>query len=105
LESSLVNLVGAFQGVLEAMLGKLANAVNARRRKNAFQNLSLSSGPWRQETGKGYEDLVLQDIPEHQSRVFQQRHLLAHREGKVNQGIHRRYLKQSICGRTAAGYP
>jgi hypothetical protein len=85
LESSLVKLVGAFQRVSEAMFGKLANAGNVKRGKNAFQSLSLSSALWKQETGKGYEDLVSPDVLERLSRVFQQRHLLAHREGIVDQ--------------------
>lgn len=85
LENGLVKLVASFQRLAEAVFLALPNASSFPVRRNLFQNLMDSSQRWRDATGKGYEDLM--DAGElRELRVyFQQRHLLAHREGMVDQ--------------------
>lgn len=85
LENGLVKLVASFQRFAEATFQALPNASTIRVRKNLFQNLSESSTVWRTATGKGYEDLLNATDFASLSLFFQQRHLLAHREGLVDQ--------------------
>lgn len=49
------------------------------------QNVNESTAPWRAATGKGYEDLLDASDMAALAVYFQQRHLLAHREGMVDQ--------------------
>lgn len=85
LENNMVRVVGAFQAATEALFDCLPNGNNIPRRRNAFQSLIEGSTLWQQATGKGYDDLVsAADISE-LSKYFQQRHLLAHCEGIVDQ--------------------
>jgi hypothetical protein len=85
LENGLVKLVASFQRYAEATFHSLPSAGTFRIRKNLFQNLGESSTLWRSATGKGYEDFL--DPPDLDALkvFFQQRHLLAHREGIVDQ--------------------
>ena len=85
LENGLVKLVASFQRYAEAMFHRLPNASNFKVRKNLFQNLGEASTLWRSATGKGYEDLLDPSDLAALSVFFQQRHLLAHREGIVDQ--------------------
>lgn len=85
LENGLVKLVASFQRYAEAVFLALPNASSFAVRKNLFQNLADSSQRWRDATGKGYEDLVTADEMRELRMCFQQRHLLAHREGMVDQ--------------------
>jgi len=85
LENGLVKLVASFQRFAEATFHKLPTAGNFKVRKNLFQNLNESSALWRSSTGKGYEDLIDASEMSELSVFFQQRHLLAHREGIVDQ--------------------
>ena len=72
------------QIVAEVIFQTLPNASTVRIRKNLFQNLSESSAVWRTATGKGYDDLLGASDLEALGVLFQQRHLLAHREGLVD---------------------
>jgi hypothetical protein len=85
LENGLVKLVASFQRYAEATFQSLPNAGSFTVRKNLFQNLNESSTLWRSATGKAYEDFL--DPPDLDTLkvFFQQRHLLAHREGIVDQ--------------------
>lgn len=85
LENSIGRLVGAFQRVAEALFDRSPAATTMRRRRNVFQNLTEGSALWRAATGKGYEDLLTPAEMADLLRLFQQRHLLAHREGIVDQ--------------------
>jgi len=84
LENSMGRLVGAFQRLAEVLYDRTPAATTTRRR-NVFQNLTEGSALWRAATGKGYEDLLTPVEMAALSRLFQQRHLLAHREGIVDQ--------------------
>ena len=85
LEDGLVKIVASFQRYAEARFAALPNASSFKVRKNVFQNLGDSNELWRKATGKGYEDhLVPSDLAE-LVVFFQQRHLLSHKEGIVDQ--------------------
>ncbi len=85
LEDNLGRLIGAFQYLAEAMFDKLPNAQNFKRRKNIFQNLSESSELWEKATGKGYKHMLSPTELAELECFFQKRHLLAHRNGIVDQ--------------------
>jgi hypothetical protein len=85
LENSMVRIVGAFQRTAEGLFDRLPSGGIIPRRRNAFQSLAEGSTLWRQATGKGYDDLLSAAEISDLSRFFQQRHLLAHREGMVDQ--------------------
>jgi uncharacterized Zn finger protein (UPF0148 family) len=85
LESSMGRMVGAFQRIAEALFDRTPAATTMRRRKNVFQSLTEGSALWRAATGKGYEDLLTPAEMADLLRLFQQRHLLAHCEGIVDQ--------------------
>lgn len=85
LENSMGRLVGAFQRIAEALFDRSPAATTIRRRRNVFQNLNEGSALWRAVTGKGYEDLLTPPQMADLLRLFQQRHLLAHCEGIVDQ--------------------
>jgi uncharacterized Zn finger protein (UPF0148 family) len=85
LENSMGRIVGAFQRVVETLFDRRPGAASLQRRKNIFQNLAESSALWRIATGKGYEDFLTSIEMADLLRVIQQRHLLAHREGIVDQ--------------------
>lgn len=85
LENGLVKLVASFQRFAEAAFQLLPNASTFNARKNLFQNLNESTVLWRNTTGKGYEDFLAPSEIAALILFFQQRHLLAHREGIVDQ--------------------
>lgn len=85
LENSMGRMVGAFQRIAEALFDRTPTSATTRRRKNTFQNLAEGSALWRTATGKGYEDFLTSVEMADLLRLFQQRHLLAHCEGIVDQ--------------------
>ena len=89
LESSLQDLVTAFQRYSEARYICQSSGVHARR--NAFQNLDEGDALWCAVTGHRYRDYVEARELATLSRMFQQRHLLSHTQGIVDE----RYLAQS----------
>lgn len=84
-ENGLVKLVSSFQHYVEACFTDLANASQFTVRRNLFQNLVESDTIWRDATGTGYTDIL--DVAEYRSLAmyFQQRHILAHQDGIVDQ--------------------
>lgn len=84
-EQSLQRLVSAFQRFAEATFAQLPNAANFRPRRNLFQNLAESSDLWDRALGRRYEQMLTAEEMVALQRLFQQRHLLAHREGIVDQ--------------------
>jgi hypothetical protein len=89
IENSIVQSVTAFQRFAEAMWSQVPNASPARR--NVFQNLAEGSALWQSAVGKGYDNHLTPSEHAALVRYFQQRHLLAHREGLVDED----YLKRS----------
>lgn len=82
IENGLQNAVTAFQRMAEALYERLPSPPKARR--NAFQNLGEGSTLWQAATGHGYSDHVAAADLDRLGKIFQQRHLLAHRQGLVD---------------------
>lgn len=85
LEDSLLRLVGAFQYFAEYLFNQRPSAASIKQRKNVFQNLAESSVLWKTLTGKRYEDLLSASEFTDLEQLFQKRHLIAHRNGIVDQ--------------------
>jgi hypothetical protein len=85
LENGLVKLVASFQRFAEATFHALPNSSTFQVRKNLFQNLNESTTLWRNSTGRGFDDFLTSAELGELHRFFQQRHLLAHREGIIDQ--------------------
>jgi uncharacterized Zn finger protein (UPF0148 family) len=85
LEDSLLRLVGAFQYFADYSFNQKPGSASIKQRKNVFQNLTESSALWKTLTGKGYENLLSTPDFADLERLFQKRHLIAHRNGIVDQ--------------------
>ena len=83
LEHAVQNAVTAFQKYAEALYLHLVPSENPRR--NAFQSLLAGSELWREHTGREYSDYLSADEMTSLTLAFQQRHLLAHTQGIVDQ--------------------
>ncbi|MGU1000670.1 hypothetical protein ACSERN_11450 [Pseudomonas aeruginosa] len=81
-ESALQNAVTAFQRVAEALHARIAPTAKVRR--NAFQNLTEGSVLWAAATGDGYDKHLTGVEMQQLATAFQQRHLLAHTQGIVD---------------------
>ncbi|MBA7535445.1 hypothetical protein ES705_27701 [subsurface metagenome] len=84
-ENGLVKLVSSFQRYAEACFHKLPNASQFNVRRNLFQNLRESDAIWRDATSTGYTDILSAAEYKALSMYFQQRHLLVHQDGLVDQ--------------------
>lgn len=86
-ENSLQNGVTAFQRYAEALYDelRLQDPSLPRPRRNVFQNLAAGSEVWRAATGSGFDDYLSTTHLRDLNRFFQQRHLLAHRQGLVDE--------------------
>ena len=84
IENGLQNTVTAFQRYAEALYFQMEPQSNPRR--NSFQSLSRGSALWCAATGKHYSDFMSAAEISTLKRAFQQRHLLAHTQGIVDQG-------------------
>ena len=80
-EGSLQILVAAFQRYLDRLYEDHTGNIPP---KNAFQRLTQGSELWKAETGQTYENLIGTTELARLTRYFQQRHLLAHRQGVVD---------------------
>lgn len=89
IESSVPDLVVAFQRLCECVYPSLPNAKPLKR--NVFQRLTEGSNLWKQATGEGYEDWLIDTELDEIRICFQQRHLLQHQDGIVDDD----YLKKS----------
>ncbi|MNM74056.1 hypothetical protein D3C81_858060 [compost metagenome] len=72
----------AFQRIAEALHARIAPA--AKTRRNAFQNLAEGSAHWAAAIGGGYDKHLTAVEMEKLTTSFQQRHLLAHTQGVVD---------------------
>ena len=84
LEENMGKLVGTFQRFAEATFEALTVAGSIHPRRNVFQNLLESSDLWEQAIGIRYEDMISMHDWQAIQRYFQQRHLLAHKDGLVD---------------------
>jgi uncharacterized Zn finger protein (UPF0148 family) len=83
IESSLSDGVTAFQRLSEELYGKMPG--NPPAPFNVFQRIDDSSALWKHACGKSYEDWLTSSDLVDLKLLFQKRHLLAHREGIVDQ--------------------
>lgn len=83
IENGLQNAITAFQRYAEALYATRFPSLPAPRR-NAFQNLAEGNALWQATSGKQYSDFLTPTELSALSRYFQQRHLLAHRQGLVD---------------------
>lgn len=82
--------------VAEALFGA---ASDKPIKRNTFQSIERGSLLWRKATGTGYADYLADDEMRELRLFFQQRHLLAHTQGIVDQN----YLARSGDRRYALG--
>lgn len=90
LEDNMGKLVAAFQRFAEASFDALPNAGDFSPRRNVFQNLTESSSVWEQAIGVRYESMLASGEWNDLQRYFQQRHILAHKDGIVDDGYLRK---------------
>lgn len=83
IESSLLDIVVAFQRFCEVTFLQKCPGVSATF--NAFQKLDAGSEYWRNNLGEGYEDWLTEEQLSKLKIYFQQRHLLSHSEGFIDQ--------------------
>ena len=83
LESSIPDLVVAFQRLCECVYPQLAPAKPLK--KNVFQRLADGSDLWKELVGKGYSDWITEEQYSKLKKCFQQRHLLQHQDGIIDQ--------------------
>ncbi len=84
-EECMGKLVATFQRFAEATFDALPNRASFTPRRNLFQNLADSSDLWEQAIGVGYETMLEPREWDDLKRFFQQRHLLAHKDGIVDE--------------------
>ncbi|MHB1871976.1 MAG: hypothetical protein ACYCT1_14145 [Steroidobacteraceae bacterium] len=82
IENGLQNVVTTFQRYAEALYAR--HPSQPRPRRNAFQNLAEGSELWHAATSKSYGDYLDSHEFASLTRLFQQRHLLAHTQGLVD---------------------
>lgn len=85
LEGGLSDLVTAFQHLAEVIFPRLPSAAGVRLRRNVFQNLVDGSAVWGSGGGRVFAAILGSHEMADLERLFQQRHLLEHREGFVDQ--------------------
>jgi len=83
IESSISDLVVAFQRVCECVYPQIDGAKPIK--KNVFQRLNDGNTLWEELTGEGYHDWITPAQYKQLVICFQQRHLLQHQDGIVDQ--------------------
>lgn len=83
LESSISDLVVALQRLGECIYPTLSGATPLNR--NEFQRLDDGNSRWKSICGKGYTDWLTTEEYLTLKRCFQQRHILQHKDGVVDQ--------------------
>ena len=83
IEHGLQSAVTAFQRYAEALYSQLVAAPIPR--KNVFQSVAAGSDLWCKATGTRYSNYLTSSEMSVLKRAFQQRHLLAHTQGIVDQ--------------------
>jgi len=89
IESALTDGVTAFQRLADELYAKVPNCQSAPF--NAFQRIDDGNRLWKNVRGKGYEDWLTPGELSDLKLLFQKRHLLAHREGMVDD----KYIQRS----------
>ncbi len=84
-EDQFPRLVGAFERFSEALFDQLPNASSHPKQGNVFQRLDDGSALWRAASGQGYEAHLSGGELSVLRLRFQQRHILGHKQGIVDQ--------------------
>ena len=84
-ENGLIKIISCFQRYSEACFHLLSNSRQFTVRQNLFQSLTDSDTFWRNATSTGYTDIVNKAEYQELTVYFQQRHLVAHQDGIVDQ--------------------
>jgi hypothetical protein len=106
-ENALVRIWSSFQRLAEAVYLGLGSDLEKPRR-NAFQNLEESNRLWESAIGRSYPDMLSDAEQRDLVRLVQQRHVLAHQDGAVDQdyldksGDHRYKFGQRLVIKPAA---
>ena len=99
LEEGLGKVVACFQKYAEVAFAELPDAGAFEVRPNLFQNLPESDRLWRSATTVGYTDILTDTEYQKLVTYFQQRHVLEHQDGFVDQ----RYIDRSLDHRFNVG--
>jgi len=91
LEENMGKLVASFQCFAEASFDALPHSGYFSPRRNLFQNLNESSDLWEKAIDVRYETMLDKHSWDEVKRCFQQRHILAHKDGLVDDD----YLRKS----------
>ena len=97
IENGLQNAVTAFQRCAEALFASIPSPPKPRR--NVFQNITEGSQLWQKAAGTVYTNYLTDKELKRLSRTFQQRHLLAHTQGMVDEN----YITKSNDSRYQLG--
>lgn len=84
IEEHFCKIVSLLQRYCKYLFLNRPNSSSIEIRKNLFQNLQESSVKWKELTGKGYEDILDDNLYKNLIKYFQMRHLLAHTGGIVD---------------------
>lgn len=84
-ENALGSLVSSFESYTEARFAAQPEAAGIEIRGNAFQNPDRASALFKQIVKIGYEDILQETEYSEFKLLFQRRHVLAHRDGIVDQ--------------------
>ena len=84
-ENGLVKIASSFQRYAEACFHKLPNEAEFNIRSNLFQNLTEANSVWHEATGTGYTAILTATEYQVLTMYFQQRHLLTHKDGIIDQ--------------------
>ena len=91
IENTLQNAVTTFQDVSQNLFVRLPGVEETQIRRNAFQNLEEGNELWKNRMNFSYLEVMSSKEWSLLKKMFQQRHLLAHTEGIVDEN----YLKRS----------
>jgi hypothetical protein len=97
IETSIIECVVAFQRYCEVTYSTINP--NERVKLNAFQNLEAGGTYWKELCGERYTDWISAGQYQQLNVLFQQRHLLSHAEGIVDQ----KYIDKSCDTRYVVG--
>lgn len=84
-EDQFARVVGAFERYTETLFDDLPDAAAFSKKGNVFQRIFDASQLWKSASGKGYTDFILPDEVAELARFVQQRHVLGHNQGIVDQ--------------------
>ncbi len=83
-EDQFGRIVGAFERYSAALFSELPNASAFPAKGNVFQRIPDASALWKAAVGKGYDDVLTSAEVAALTRFVQQRHVLGHQQGIVD---------------------